>query len=347
MTGPRSTRRLHAATIAVIVAGVIVVGGAAIVAEVVHRDTEQRLLDQRTGEAGAILATAISGLQPPLSSAAELAEATNGDQDAFRAVMGRLVGHAPGNRFVSAALFAVGSTDPIITLGDPPTLATAGPARVQTMMDRAVAAPQLSVSDLLDLPGRHLGYAYKSAQTPTRYVVYAETALPQRTSASRTTGPFEDVDYATYIDTTTNDELLYASVAEVPITGRTSTTSVPFGDHTLVLVLTTSAVLSGQLSRWLPVLIAVIGAVIIAAGALVAQRLQRRRREAELLADDVSRLYEDQRHRAETLQRSLLPATCPNRPGCRWRRATGRPTPPARSAATSTTSSTSAAGGGA
>ena len=97
MTGPRSTRRLHAATIAVIVAGVIVVGGAAIVAEVVHRDTEQRLLDQRTGEAGAVLATAISGLQTPLASAAELAEVTNGDQAALRArCMARLDRHRPG-----------------------------------------------------------------------------------------------------------------------------------------------------------------------------------------------------------------------------------------------------------
>src|SRR3954470_15735262 len=109
-------RRLHPVTIAVLVAGAIVVGGVSIVTELVHRDTEQRLLDQRTGEAGAILATAISGLQPPLSPAADLAEATNGDRSAFQAVMGRLVGHAEGDRFVSASLFALGSTDPIITL---------------------------------------------------------------------------------------------------------------------------------------------------------------------------------------------------------------------------------------
>jgi serine phosphatase RsbU (regulator of sigma subunit) len=308
-------RRLHVATVAVLVAGVIVVGGAAIATEVVHRDTEQRLLDQRTGEAGAILATAISGVQPPLSSAAALAEETNGDADAFRAVMGALVGHAPGARFVSASLYAVGSTEPIVSLGDPSVIGAAGSPRVQAMIDQALKAPQLSVSDLLDLPGRHLGYAFKSFQTPPHYVVYAETALPPRTSASRTTGPFEDVDYATYIDSTATDKLLYASVAEVPIEGRTSTTSVPFGDHRLVLVFTTSAVLSGELSRLLPFLIAIIGAALIVIGALVAQRLQRRRGEAETLADDVSRLYEDQRHRTETLQRSLLPRELPQPPG--------------------------------
>src|SRR3954451_2330217 len=98
-------RKLHAATIAVLAAGVVIVGAAVVVTELVHRDTEQRLLDQRTGEAGAVLATAISGIQTPLQSAAELAETTNGDPGAFQAVIGRLVGRATGQRFVSASLY--------------------------------------------------------------------------------------------------------------------------------------------------------------------------------------------------------------------------------------------------
>jgi serine phosphatase RsbU (regulator of sigma subunit) len=311
----RGVKKLHAATIAVIVAGVVIVGGATIVTEVLHRDTEQRLLDQRTGEAGAVLSTAISGLQTPLSSAAELAETTNGDPDAFRAVMGRLVGRATGNRFVAAQLYSASSTTPIVSMGDPTALAAAGPVGVQAMLDKAAAAQALSVNDLLDQPERRLGYAYKSVQTPTRFVVYAETAVPQRTSASRTTGPFQDLEYATYIDRATSDELLYASVGEVPIKGRTSTTAVPFGDRQLVLVTTTSAILAGQLSRLLPYLIAIVGAILIVVGALVTQLLLRRRSQAVALADDVSRLYEDQRHRTETLQRSLLPRELPQPPG--------------------------------
>jgi serine phosphatase RsbU (regulator of sigma subunit) len=311
----RQTRKLHAATIAVLVAGLVVVGAAAIVTELLHHDTEQRLLDQRTGEAGAILATAISGLQPPLSSAAELAEATNGDPAAFQAVMGRLVGNATGTRFTAATLYSVDSTEPIISLGDPTALGAGGPARVQDMLDRAVKAQQLSVTDLLDLPGRHVGYAYKSARAPARFVVYAETALPQSTSSSRTTGPFEDLEYATYMDSVSADRLLYASVADVPLTGRTSQTAVQFGDRQLVLVTGTSAVLSGQLSRLLPYLIAIVGLVLVVIGAIVAERLLRRRGQAEALAADVSRLYEDQRHRTETLQRSLLPRDLPQPPG--------------------------------
>jgi serine phosphatase RsbU (regulator of sigma subunit) len=304
-------RRFHPVSIAILVAGLLVVAGATIVTEVLHRDTEQRLLDQRTGEAGAVLVTAISGLQTPLASAAELAEATNGDEAGFRAVMGRLVGD--GKQFIGASLYAVDSTDPLVAVGGATVLSTAEPTRVRAMLDAAVAAPQLSVVDLLDLPGRHIGYAFTSFEDPARYVVYAEAALPQR---SRTTGPFQDLDYATYLgaDPSTS-ELLFTSVAEMPIRGRTSHTVVPFGDRQLTLVTASSASLGGELSRLLPWLIALIGLVLVSVGAILAQRLLRRRAEAEALAADVSRLYDDQRHRAETLQRSLLPRELPQPPG--------------------------------
>ena len=331
-------RKLYAASLAVLVGGFALVAAATVVTEVLHRDTEQRLLDQRTGEAGAVLSTAIGGLQTPLASAAELAEVTNGDETAFRAVMGRLSG--TGKQFVSASLYEVGSTVPLVAVGEPMLITTAGPARVQAMIDQALAAPQLSVSDLLDLPGRRLGYAFKSVETPARYVVYAETALPERTTRSRTTGPFEDLDYATYLgDSAATGTLLYASVEDVPIRGRSSETVVPFGDRHLVLVTTTTATLAGELSRLLPFLIAVLGAALVVAGAILAQRLLRRRSEAEALAADVSRLYEDERHRAETLQRSLLPQELPSPPGVLVAARYWPADTTARSAATSTTSS--------
>ena len=170
--------------------------------------------------------------------------------------MGRLSG--TGKQFVSASLYEVGSTVPLVAVGEPMLITTAGPARVQAMIDQALAAPQLSVSDLLDLPGRRLGYTFKSVETPVRYVVYAETALPERTTRSRTTGPFEDLDYATYLgDSASTGTLLYASVEDVPIHGRSSETVVPFGDRHLVLVTATTATLAGELSRLLPFLIAV------------------------------------------------------------------------------------------
>jgi serine phosphatase RsbU (regulator of sigma subunit)/type II secretory pathway pseudopilin PulG len=307
-------KRPHLVPVVVLIAGIVVVGAAATIAEVSHRDTEQRLLDQRTGEAGAVLSTAISALQTPLTSAADLASATNGDPAAFEAVMTPLAGD--GKRFVAASLYSTASDVPLVNVGQPTVMTKAGGARTRAMLDQVAGASQLAVVDLLDLPGRHLGYAFRSSEQPARYVVYAEVALPPRTSASRTTGPFQDLNYATYLENgQAGDELLYASVAEVPIRGRTARTVVPFGDRQLVLVTTTSVSLGGQLSRALPWLIALLGAALVILGAIVAERLLRRRNEAEALAADVSRLYEDQRHRAETLQRSLLPHELPQPPG--------------------------------
>ena len=306
--------RVHPVAVVVLVVGALVVGAAAVAAESAHRDTEQRLLDQRTAEAGAILSVAITGLETPLSSAAELAEVTNGDPAAFRAVLGRLTGD--GKQFVSTSLYPVGGTEPVVSIGAPTVLQQAGATRVQAMLAQATVAPRLAVVDLLDLPARHMGYAFTSFQAPAHYVVYAETALPPRTSRSRTTGPFEDLAYATYLGPEPVDrELLYASVERVPLRGRTSQSAVDFGDHKLLLVTTTSAVLSGELSRDLPLLIALIGAVIVVLAAVVVNRTLRRRRAAELLASDVSSRYEDERHRAETLQRSLLPRDLPHPPG--------------------------------
>jgi len=295
----------------VLVAGLAIVAAATVVTEALHRDTEQRLLDQRTAEAGALLGTSVGSLQTPLASAAVLAEETNGDPRSFRAVMASLTG--TGKRFVSAALYSTTSTEPLDVLGDPSVLSTTGAPKVQGMLDAAAAAPALSIVDLLDLPGTHLGYAITAPEKPGRYVVYAETALPQR--RPRTTGPFEDVDYAAYLGTSpTADELIFSSV-DGPITGRTGRAVVPFGDKNLLLVTSTSITLGGTLSKLLPWLIAILGTILVVAGAVLAQRLLRRRSEAEALANDVSRLYEDQRHRTETLQRSLLPRDLPQPPG--------------------------------
>ena len=229
-----------------------------------HRDTEQRLLDQRTGEAGAVLSTAISALQTPLTSAAELASATNGDPSAFEAVMAPLAGTASASwRHPCTPLLDV----PLVNVGQPTVMNGAGAARTKAMLDQAAGASQLAVVDLLDLPGRHLGYAFRSSEQPARYVVYAEVALPPRTSASRTTGPFQDLNYATYLENgQAGDELLYASVAERPDPGRTARTVVPFGDRQLVLVTTTSVSLGGQLSRALRRLIALVGAALVILG---------------------------------------------------------------------------------
>jgi serine phosphatase RsbU (regulator of sigma subunit) len=298
-------RRVHPATLIVVAACLVLTLAGSLATWTLHRNTEQRLLDQRTSETGAVLTAAISGVQTPLAAAAALVEASNGDAAIFEATMGRLVS---GGQFAAAALVEVTSNEVLATVGSPILLVEAQPARVAAMVAQAVATDQLSVIDTIDLPGRRLGYAF-TAGPPIRYVVYAESALPaERTGAPRPSAPFETLDYAIYLGASDDpDGLLYTSRDEPGITGRRSSTTVAFGDRQLTLVAATSANLAGTLSRLLPFLIGVGGLAFAAAAGWSTQRLERGRRRAEALTENVSQLLAEQQHRTDTLQRSLLP----------------------------------------
>jgi serine phosphatase RsbU (regulator of sigma subunit) len=141
---------------------------------------------------------------------------------------------------------------------------------------------------------------------PPAWVVYAESALPaDRTNAPAATGPFQHLRYALYLgEAESPAELLYATGSDLPLRGQRASTAVPFGDHQLLLVTTSDVTLGSATSRLLPSAIAIVGAALAGAAALVTDRLLRKRDEAQ-------EAYGEQRQRAETLQRSLLPARLP------------------------------------
>lgn len=297
--------------------------GVAVVVTVVtaisHSRTEQRLLQQRTEEEAVIFVTALPGIQIPLASAAEVAEITDGSPESFRAVMAQSIAT---DQFVAAVLFSVETMGPVADVGEPPVLISAPEERVMAMIEQALATDELSVIDTLDLPGRRLGYAFTVPESPA-YVVYAESPLPpDPTGAPRPSGAFAALDFALYLG---GDEragnLVVTSVADPPISGRRGETSVQFGDTGFTLVTGTDAVLGSQLSSRLPWFSAIFGTLLALVAALAAERLVRRRQHAERLTLDVVRLYDEQRHRSETLQRSLLPAALEGPPGVT---ATGR-----------------------
>lgn len=82
------TRSIHGVAIALMVVGVLLTAGLVIAASSAHASNEARLLRQRTREAASVLTVAVPGIQTPLASAAELTEATNGqDSAAFERLM--------------------------------------------------------------------------------------------------------------------------------------------------------------------------------------------------------------------------------------------------------------------
>lgn len=304
----------RAGATAVLVGCLAVIGAATALTALSHRDTEQRLLDQRTAAEGALLETTIPAIQTPLASAAELAEVTDGSAASFTAVISRSI---QSDQFASAVLFSATTMEPVAAVGEPAALSAAPAGRTPAMIEQALATDELSVIDTLDLPGPRFGYAFTAARETPAYVVYAESSQPpDPTGSSGPTGAFADLEFALYLGGEERaGDLLATSVTDPPIGGRRSSTAVQFGDSQLLLVTGTDAVLGSQLSARLPWFIAFTGTALALLAAAAAARLLRRRHDAEQLADDVSRLFDEQRHRSETLQRSLLPAALEGPPG--------------------------------
>lgn len=305
--------RPHGTSLVVLLLALIVTSAAVVATAMQHNQTEDRLIDQRTKEAAAVLTAAVTNVRTPLTAAAELAEATDADVAVFDAVMRPITG--TGLQFVSASLWAIGGPydSPIASIGEPLQITTSGPARVKSMIDQATRAEQLATIDILDK--RRLGFAVASSASSARYVVYAENTLPNPPRTARSSGAFEGLDYALYFgDAEATDHLLYSSV-DVPITTRHASAVVPVGDTNLLLVMTPTANLAGNLSAWLPWMIAGAGLLLALGAALLSERLLRRRDHAVALAADNARLYDEQHEIAHTLQASLLPTRLIAPPG--------------------------------
>lgn len=186
-------RRLQGASIVVAAVFLALTVTFAAITQVLHAHTEARLLERLAVEAGAVLTSAISGVDRPLATAAELAEATDGAAAEFEAVMTRAIGDG---QFAAAALYDVDSAAPLVTVGQPTVFDAAGAVRVQDMVDQALA-PTGSPYRHAGSPRRRLGYAFRAAQENPRYVVYAEQPLPeQRTGAPPASGAFREIAYA-------------------------------------------------------------------------------------------------------------------------------------------------------
>jgi hypothetical protein len=306
---------LHSVSVMVLVLVIAVTSTLAITAFNLHDSNEKRLLSQRAAEAAAVLGVAVPALQTPLASGAVLAEATAANRAEFTTLMTPL---SNGRMFVSVSIWSATASDPraLVVVGQAPEFANEPVAARRALLARATAKPVIAVNDLLGAAQRRLGYAY-AAGPSARYVVYAESALPQnRRAAVDSNTAFADVDYAIYLSESIDSAHLLASSADNPkFDGRTADATVAFGDTKLRIVLTPRRELGGDLLARLPWLIAVVGAVIALAATWLTERLVRGREHAEDLAHQNAMLFSEQRSVARTLQHSLLPDEEPRFPG--------------------------------
>jgi serine phosphatase RsbU (regulator of sigma subunit) len=297
------------------VLGLLITASLAFVAATVNNRNENRLLNVEVHEAGTVLAGAIPTIEVPLASGAAIAVTTTGGAAQFDQFMVNYVG--PGRPFAYASLCEVDNSAAVqlASVGNPGS----GPGGVPdecSFLSRSPAAPALSITGLVK-GGTRVGYTYLAAGKPSQFGVYAEGLLPPNKRVTIPTGSsFSDLDFALYLGRSQrNGDLLETTVAHLPIAGRQAVATVPFADTALTLVGTPTQPLGGTLSRDLAFIVSLLGVTLTIGATVLTERLVRRRRSAEDLAEENRRLYGEQRSLATTLQRALLPKETPHFPG--------------------------------
>ncbi len=307
--------------VAVCVVGLLVTGLLVWISASTYSSNENRILKYRVSDAGALLASALTGIQTPLASAAALVDATQGDTRKFESFIAPQVG-SPGGRhqFVSVSVWRLGSgqAGPLAVVGAAPALA-ASAGRARSFFARA-APGGLSVIGLLSASPPRLGYAFTSPGLTGRYVAYGESALPaNRRSRYQSNAAFTDLDYALYLGRSqTDSNLLVSDLKKLPISGRHASTAIPFGDTVLTFVITPRRPLTGTFAERLPWLLGIAGLLLSLGAAALTVRLIDRRNQAvrlagslEQIAEENRQLYAEQRTIARTLQDALLPERLP------------------------------------
>jgi serine phosphatase RsbU (regulator of sigma subunit) len=288
-------------------------------------NTEDRLLAGQTRQASTVLSTAILLVKQPLAEALFAQQLVSPDRRA--AVFGTEMGPQVGRDlpFAAASLWRQrGSTFREIRSVGGASGVREGRAGTNAFLGRAAAGKDFVVRRVSVNGLPRIGYAL--ADAGTGFVVYAERPIPadRRARVDRDSA-FADLDYAIYLGTTdSTSSMLTTNVdpASLPMTGRTSQATVPFGDTRLVLVASPHGHLGSPLSHRLPWIILVIGLLLTLAAWAVARQLVRARQRAEQDTRTITGLYQrvdtlfgEQRASAERLQRSLLPQATPDIPG--------------------------------
>jgi len=304
----RSGLRVHRFPVAITALALAITGVLAWTAALVNDHNESRLLRLKVAETGAVLQAAIPSVQTPLSSAAEIAQDTNGGAAGFDRYLSAFVG--PKKTFTFAALRSHDGTRQLAAIGIP---ARGTGATVPELSRRAAAKTGLNVMGHLSGPNRVLQYAFASSSVPTGPIVYAESPLPPNARIQPTTGTaFSDLRFALYLGRHVSDDMLLEKNAD-DLGSRTASVVVPFGDQTLTVVAASNGSLAGGLSASLWWIVALSGGILSLAAGGVTERLLRRRLAAEALTAAVQRLLDRQQDISSALQQAMVPPPPPGR----------------------------------
>jgi serine phosphatase RsbU (regulator of sigma subunit) len=303
------------------VVGLAVTAALALVSLALYNRNERRLLHLRARELGLVLQATVPTTQTPLAVAAELANATDGSPQKFRALMTAYVG--TGRQFASASLWRLGGpaeASPIVVIGAAPVLWTT-PEKARRFVAHPGRPGTLNLTGVIGAAHPTIGFEFSLRSRKPRFAVYAENPLPaNRRSSIERNSAFSDLLYVLYLGRSQrSSDLLVTNVGKLPLHGRQAKEVVPFGAASFTLLVASKGSLGGTFFRDLPWLIGVAGILLASAAALLTERLAQGRRRAERLARDLDLvaaqnrdMYSEQRGIAETLQHALLPDQMPH-----------------------------------
>jgi len=306
--------RAGAAALTVLIVGLGTTAAGAVLASVSYQHSEQRLVNLEARLSGLALTGAASDIQLQLAPPARIAAEGGTASGIERSLPSPL---APGGFALTEVLHVSGS--------DPQEVASTGQAAASVVsshqrtqvVDAAAAHPSsLVVGRLGTGNSQHLLYALGAQGQAGIFVVFAEQAVPGgRRVRVDPTNPGANLNFAIYFGRSTDaDSLLETNAAQLPIRGTRASTTVPFGDESLSLVISPRDSLAGGLSEYAMWMVLGVGLLFTGVAAGLVERTARGRRHAEALALQNRELFEAQRDVAQSLQHALLPKTLPDRP---------------------------------
>ncbi|MCU1490663.1 MAG: Two component signal transduction histidine kinase [Acidimicrobiaceae bacterium] len=303
----------HRLSLVVLFVGLVLVAIAVFASRIAYEHNESRLLSLQVRLTGSALSADSLYVEDHLGGAAQLAAASNGRATGFADSLSDSV--STSGPFACASLWRMGSgTDREITaIGSAPLLGPSSPA-LRSFLHQAAQAQSFVVQELSGHGESRLGFAMSAPGPGGPYVAYAEEILPaNHRTAESASSPIGEVNLAIYLGRSERASRLLEtdSTLGAPLRGTTATTTVPYGNTVLTLVMSPRGSLSGGVSRYSSWVIGFLGSALVLLVALMTQRLVRRRERAERLTLEIADLYAEQRSIAETLQLALLPRDMP------------------------------------
>ena len=244
-------RKLRAALAAVALIFVGVAVAAGLSTQRLVRDQEERLLEQKSNEVGAMLGNAfrsgetsmrmLNGVRP---ESADLVKAYADNASSLlrpTTIAITTVAERPGGLFVLAG---VGKHAPV---GSVATGAVAALAK------RALATGKMTSTIVREGDARRYALAVPAA-APSRVVTFQESTIDPRTPVKREPGsPFRELRVALYAtDDANEDMLLLATEKEVPLRGKVLRSQVPIGADSYLMEIAAKEPLTGPFAQRMP-----------------------------------------------------------------------------------------------